>query len=206
MSWTAASDGRLRSAVEHWGPGSWRLVALDVGGGRTASQCSARWRNHLRPGIDRSPVTHAERDRVIVRSNGGTVIRILRSGAAQRQIAPRHADVVGTVADRAAALSVGGALSPMVASSEATGANGSAPARECAAAAATRARTTTAPCVTIAQSLRPTTDGRDFERRALDRLTMAAIVSGLESDPVYETFRFLSFAELNDLIDIVSLL
>jgi hypothetical protein len=35
---------------------------------------------------------------------------------------------------------------------------------------------------------------------------MAAIVSGLESDPVYETFRFLSFAELNDLIDIVSLL
>jgi hypothetical protein len=50
-------------------------------------------------------------------------------------------------------------------------------------------------------------DGPDTERGALDHLSTAATVSGLECNPVHdESFLFFSTAELNDLIDIVSLL
>lgn len=52
--WTEEEDERLRTAIQNHGSDNWSLIASYVGGQRTKSQCSQRWRRVLDPKIDKT--------------------------------------------------------------------------------------------------------------------------------------------------------
>lgn len=64
VPWDPKEDALLVAAVEKFGAGNWRHIAVRVVG-RTARQCRGRWLDHLRPGISKSSWS-PEEDRIIL--------------------------------------------------------------------------------------------------------------------------------------------
>ncbi|KAH0789474.1 Myb-like DNA-binding domain containing protein [Histomonas meleagridis] len=63
--WTEEEDERLRAAIQVHGSDNWTIVATFVGGGRTKSQCSQRWRRVLDPKINKGNWTKEEEEKLI---------------------------------------------------------------------------------------------------------------------------------------------
>lgn len=49
VNWTADEDAKLTEAVKQHGAENWLLIAQEVGGGRTRSQCAQRWLRVINP-------------------------------------------------------------------------------------------------------------------------------------------------------------
>ncbi|KAH0787485.1 Myb-like DNA-binding domain containing protein [Histomonas meleagridis] len=63
--WTEEEDERLKTAIHVHGSDNWSIIATFVGGGRTKSQCSQRWRRVLDPKINKSNWTKEEEEKLI---------------------------------------------------------------------------------------------------------------------------------------------
>ena len=63
--WTEEEDERLKTAIRVHGSDNWALVSTFVGGGRTKSQCSQRWRRVLDPKINKGNWTREEEEKLI---------------------------------------------------------------------------------------------------------------------------------------------
>ncbi|KAL8118201.1 myb-related protein 306-like [Apium graveolens] len=64
--WTTEEDILLSSYIQENGPGSWPSVSINTGLNRCSKSCRLRWKNYLRPGINRGTFT-SEEDKKIIR-------------------------------------------------------------------------------------------------------------------------------------------
>ncbi|CAJ1971973.1 unnamed protein product [Sphenostylis stenocarpa] len=62
--WKEAEDEKLSQLVQEHGPQDWNSIAQHIEG-RSGKSCRLRWRNHLDPGVNRSPFTKEEEERLI---------------------------------------------------------------------------------------------------------------------------------------------
>lgn len=67
--WTPEEDARLLEAIQNLGTDNWNAVALQVGNGRTKSQCAQRWHRCLDPGLCKSNWDRSEEEHLIAAVN-----------------------------------------------------------------------------------------------------------------------------------------
>ncbi|KAG5188105.1 Homeodomain-like protein, partial [Tribonema minus] len=70
LKWTKAEDEKLKAQVEAhqsagWNNSSWRIIAGQIGNGRTETQCQHRWQKALNPDVHKGPWTAKEDAKVI---------------------------------------------------------------------------------------------------------------------------------------------
>lgn len=65
--WQAEEDTVLRDYVKQYGPRDWHLVSQRMGTllDRDAKSCVERWKNYLKPGIKKGPLSDEEQQLVI---------------------------------------------------------------------------------------------------------------------------------------------
>lgn len=63
-TWSSEEDRELRELVTRLGPGSWSIIAAQLGG-RKGKQCRERWHNHLRNDIKKGQWTQDEDQTII---------------------------------------------------------------------------------------------------------------------------------------------
>ncbi|GBG66648.1 hypothetical protein CBR_g66784 [Chara braunii] len=68
LRWQPEEDNLLRLYVKQYGPQDWGLIQERMGKplARDAKSCQQRWKNYLRPGLKKGPLSDDEKQRVIV--------------------------------------------------------------------------------------------------------------------------------------------
>ncbi|KAJ3393018.1 Myblike DNAbinding domain-containing protein [Entophlyctis sp. JEL0112] len=62
--WTTEEDNKMLSLVEEYGEGNWATVSMHMGD-RSRRQCQIRWRQNLKPGLNRGRFTAEEDERLL---------------------------------------------------------------------------------------------------------------------------------------------